>query len=74
MNTILMDLPESVKGFTVRMFDENIGEDYYSVILNAKLNWEQQADAYLHEISHIDDGDFYSCESVDQIEWRAHKR
>ncbi len=69
MNVILCDLPERVKGMVVRTFD---GDECYTIVLNSKLNREQQLEAYRHELEHIECDDFASDWSVDEIEWVRH--
>lgn len=61
-----VDLPFRVKGMTVRSYDD--GEHWFTILLNAGLNREQQRAAYLHELSHIENDDFSSCRSADEIE------
>lgn len=55
---IFADLPCTCKGLVVRMFDD--GEDYDTIVLNSRLNWEQNIETYLHELIHIDRDDFNS--------------
>lgn len=69
MNVILCDLPERVKGMVVRTFD---GDECYTIVLNSKLNREQQLEAYRHELEHIECDDFASNWPVDEIEWVRH--
>ena len=64
--TEMADLPGSIKGFTTKNTD-----DSYTVFINSRLNIEQQRDAYIHEFSHIVDGDF-SKGSADVAEKFAH--
>lgn len=44
----------------------------YSIFINARLNQEQQNDAYMHALKHILRLDFESNSSVDRIEAYAH--
>ena len=69
MNVILADLPEHIKGMTVRTFDE---EECYTIVLNSRLSWEQQLETYRHELNHIADADFNLDCSPDTIEWLKH--
>jgi Zn-dependent peptidase ImmA (M78 family) len=64
--TELVDLPCSIKGFTVKNPD-----DSFTIFINSKLNDEQQRDAYMHEFGHIVNGDF-DKESADEIEMISH--
>lgn len=44
----------------------------YSVFINAKLDYDTQVRVYLHELWHIENGDFDRSD-VDKIEFEAHK-
>lgn len=61
----LMDLPPRIKGFVVRRNGE------YVIVLNSRLNREQNMKTYLHEKKHIENGDFEKL-NVDEIERDAH--
>ena len=61
----IINLPYGVPGLTVK--DE---EGDYNVYLNARLSLGQRAKAFRHEIEHIKNGDFYSEDSVEEIEQR----
>lgn len=62
----LMDLPPRIRGFVVERDGEQI------IVLNARLNREQNLQTFLHEKKHIDNGDFEKCD-VDTIERSAHE-
>ena len=67
---IYADLPVTVKGMLVRTFDE---EECYTVVINSRLNTEQQRMAYEHELEHIKHRDFDDADkSVDEIEYMRH--
>lgn len=66
----LVDMPCSVRGCVVRHYD---GEEYYTVMLNSRLSSDMQEKAYLHEITHINNDDFSSNLSADEIESIRHK-
>lgn len=66
-NVICLDMPEKTKGFT----KYNSEEDFYTIFLNAKLNYEQQQKAFKHELKHIKDNDFKGYE-IEQIELKNH--
>lgn len=51
-HTIYMDMPVTTKGFVIKVFDD--GEDYYTIVLNPKYNWEQNLKTYRHECAHIE--------------------
>lgn len=40
----------------------------FSIFLNARLTYEKRLEAYWHEIRHIQNQDFYSEMSVDELE------
>ena len=63
----IIDLPLGVKGMTVK--DE---EGDYNIYLNARYSPDIQAIAFRHEVKHIQNGDFYSEESVAEKERRVH--
>lgn len=67
MEVRIMDLPPRIKGFVTRRDGVPV------IVLNARLNREQQQKAYLHEKKHIDNNDFEK-EDVDQIEANAHEK
>ena len=62
----LMDLPPRIKGFVVRRNGEDV------IVLNSRLNREQNMKTYLHEKKHIENGDFEKFD-VDIIEQIAHE-
>ena len=62
-----VDLPVTVGAYTIK--DKN---DDYTVFLNERRNYENQLEAYLHELNHIKNGDFYKEGSVDVIEKSTH--
>lgn len=49
-------------------------DDSYTILINSRLNREQQLHSYLHAINHIINGDFDTDNDVDLIESRAHIR
>ena len=70
---IFADLPPRVKGMIVKTFDENGGDDCYTVVINSCLNREQQLEAYKHELRHIKARDFEQTDlTVDEIETVRH--
>lgn len=62
----LMDLPPRIKGFVTMRGGEPV------IVLNARLNYEQNLKTFLHEKKHIDNGDFEKLD-VDEIEKVAHE-
>lgn len=70
VNVIYCDLPPRVKGMLVKTFDE---EERYTVVINSRLNVEQQRAAYEHEVKHLKAKDFdETSRSVDEIEYVRH--
>ena len=68
---LLYDLPEASKCFTVYYFDDD-GMAYYTMFINAKLNVESQCSVYDHEMQHINNNDFNSMYSADNLEMLRH--
>lgn len=66
VNTVLMDLPVRVKGYSVENEDCS-----YSVFINSRLSHEQRLKTYAHELKHISNNDF-DMENVQKIEKKAH--
>lgn len=64
---IYEDMPSKIKGFTIKN-----GDDTFTTIINGRLNAEQQRSIFLHELKHINDGDF-DKDNIDEIELSAHK-
>lgn len=63
---IYADLPCTVKGMVVRMFDD--GEYYDTIVLNSRLNHEQNINTFKHELWHIEHDDFDSDLPVSVLE------
>lgn len=63
INTQLLDLPTTVKGLSRKNSDGS-----FTILLNSRLNCEQNHCTYLHELAHIKNGDFESELSVDCLE------
>lgn len=64
---IYIDLPTTVKGFCVYTND-----DYYTIVLNSKLSYDDNIDTYFHELEHITERDFEKQLTADQIEKEIH--
>lgn len=62
IQTILYNLPPHVSGFTVKKGDN------YTVFLNARQSWVQQKATYDHEMEHIQNEDFDSDMTADELE------
>lgn len=67
IKTVLYDLPQGIKGYTLHK------DGFYTIVLNSKLSHEQNKKTYLHEMFHIENGDFDNTNSVGLIELYAHK-
>ena len=65
---LFADLPCTCKGMVVRMFDD--GETHDTIVLNSRLNWEQNIETYKHELWHIENGDLDSPLPVTVLEKR----
>ena len=71
IRVILCDwLPLTVRGLTAYYYDDD-GMPYYTIFINANLSHEMQCAAYDHEISHIDNNDFFK-DDIQKIEFDAH--
>lgn len=68
VNVILADMPTSIPGYTVSNPDLT-----FTIVLNSRLNYERQLEAYKHEVNHIENGDFDRKCSADIIECYAHR-
>lgn len=68
INTILYPLPMQVKGFAV------LKDSVITIVINENLSPEARLEAYRHEIYHIEHDDFYSDNSIDEIENEAHRQ
>ena len=65
---MLMHLPPYVHGFSRKNKD-----DTYTIVLNDGICMEAREEAYLHEIEHIESGDFEAA-AVGEIELIRHGR
>ena len=67
INVVLMDNPFGIKGSV------NANKDgSYTIIINARLSHEEQQKVYMHELQHIQNGDFDKKAPAGLIEIRAH--
>lgn len=67
VNVVEANLPTTISAYVVANADAS-----YTIILNARMSHERKKASYLHEIEHIQNGD-YEKESADLIEIHAHK-
>ena len=65
---VLHNMPTDVRGFLVADV-----EGGHTVVLNARLSWEQNRLTYFHELKHINGNDFYTDEDADDLEEKRHK-
>lgn len=66
--TIFKDLPTQIKALTVKNKDGS-----YTIILNSRLNYEQQQQSFLHELQHMINFDLEKECNVDELEFKLHK-
>ncbi len=68
VRSILADMPVAIHAYTVKH------DDWYTVVINARIPDSLQREAFKHEILHIISGDFDSCadKTADSIEFTAH--
>lgn len=67
VNVILVDMPSRISAYTISNIDFS-----YTVVLNARLNYERQLISFHHEMNHIENGDYDKQSSADLIECYAH--
>lgn len=67
IHSVLATLPSSIKAYVVANADLS-----FTIVLNDALSYEQNRKSYLHEYSHIVNGDYDKKCSVDVIEFGAH--
>lgn len=67
INVVLENLPCGIRGFT-RINDE----DSATIVLNARLSQEMNADTYQHECEHIQNEDVNKT-AIDPVETIRHK-
>lgn len=66
IRVVLATMPARIRAYTVLM------DGYYTIVLNDSLSPMAKHRAYLHEVEHIENGDFERSASVDMLELRAH--
>ena len=67
MRTILLDLPCDCRGYVINDFEGNS-----CIVLNARMSHEMNIKSYEHELRHINNGDLYCEEGVNEIEAYCH--
>lgn len=66
-----IDMPYRVHGITAYFLDST-GELSYTIFLNAHDSCEQHRISYAHEIEHINNDDFSSMFTLDDLELLRH--
>ncbi len=66
INIKLIPMEYSVKGVSCCNEDGS-----YTIIINSKISYEQQLEAYRHELRHIAHDD-YRCDDIDWVELKTH--
>lgn len=69
-HVVLVDLPCKIRGFV----GHNSEDGSNTIVLNSRLNRETQIKCMMHEIEHIENDDFYSKYSSDEIEAKRHAK
>lgn len=60
--TYTYPMPLRIKGYTVYM------DDVYTIVINSNMSEESRYETYIHEMKHIQRGDFHSKSSASSIE------
>lgn len=68
VNVIYLDMPTTIRSYVINR------NDFYTIVLNSRLNFEQNNASYEHELQHIKNGDYEKKCSVSMIEFMAHKQ
>jgi hypothetical protein len=67
-NVIYANLPVSINGFTMH----DAEDDFFTVVLNAKMSYMTNIETFKHELQHITNDDFVRFKNVGHIERNAH--
>lgn len=65
------DLPCSIPACVTEKVESD--GDYYTILLNVNCSEERLEKAVRHELEHINNDDFHSCLSADNLELLRHK-
>lgn len=68
INTILMDMPGTIRAYTLACVDGS-----YTIVLNSRLCYEALQRAYIHEMAHIRLGDYELRSDVGILEYQRHR-
>lgn len=66
IRTVLCDLPTDIKGYVLRK------DDFFTIVLNSRLDYQQNIKTFMHESSHIIENDFDSNKKASELEIYAH--
>lgn len=66
IRTIYCDMPNTIGGFTI------LADDFFTIVLNQNLSHERNVQTYMHELQHIQNGDFDRKAPAGLIEIMAH--
>jgi len=67
VNVLLANMPGTIPGYSIANPDLS-----FTIVLNSRLTYERQLQAYHHEMQHIENGDYDKKCSADLIECYAH--
>lgn len=67
IKTVFIDMPTTIKAYTI------LKDDFYTIVINAKISSDMQRMAFYHELYHIKNKDLESDMPVGMIEIFAHK-
>lgn len=65
--TVFLNLPTTIKGYVKANMDNS-----YTIVLNSRLSAKCNLDTYIHELSHILNGDYDTGDNADAIESLRH--
>ena len=65
-----IDMPLSVKGFVKKTSEEE--GDFYTICINSGLSNEMKYFTIVHELTHINAGDFFNSAPVGLLERERH--
>lgn len=66
---VMRKCPPRVKAFTVK----NRAEDYYTIVIDPRLDGQEQLKSYMHELLHMGRDDFDRNKNVEEAERSAHE-
>lgn len=67
VNVIFVDMPATIPAYSISNADLS-----FTIVINSRLNREQQLKAYHHEMTHIENGDFDKKCRADILECYTH--